>query len=856
MNSSTSSIRSRMIRFACSSLTLAGCAAVLGAPAAAQESEAFLEEIVVVSQKREQTLQSLPVAVSVVSKQQMDEAQILDVKDLQFLVPSLRVSQLQSAGNTTFLIRGFGNGANNAGVEPSVGVFIDGVYRSRTAASLADLPNLERIEVIKGPQSTLFGKNASAGVINVVTAKPSLDGYSGSVQGTIGEYNQIMGRAEVNGPISDTWAWGIAANYNQRDGYFTNLETGSEFNELNRYGVRGQLLWAPSDDFEARFIADMDEIDELCCGVANLFTAPTLLPVIGAIGADVVENEPFAYSQFLNFDAQNTIENSGLSLQLDWNVSDNATLTSITAYRQLDRFENSDSDFFSGQLLDETGGNRINTELKTFTQELRLAGSNERVDWVLGAFFFDEDVDQSRDLTFGSQIRPYFDILSGDGLAPVEGVANLLNQAQNPGADPIVFFGQGQGSFERSELANRATSLFAQTDIGIGERATLTLGINYTEDEKDVAVRINNTDQFAAIDLTGPVGQTATAGALIAQGVDPVAAGQFAAAGATTPCPEPFDPNVPCNVTLPLQPLQFIPPFVDFPNVVETGRSDDSATTWTARFAYDLTENVNAYISAGTGFKATSWNLSNDSRPFASDIPALQQAGLVTPNLTTGTRFASPEDSQLLEVGVKGAYDRVAFTLAIFEQEIENFQENVFQGTGFVLTNAGLQSSTGVELDVLWAITENFDWSISTMFLDPVYDDYQGAPGVGGPEDFSGRQVPGVSETTVNTWARWQFDVGANMSGFIRAEYYYESDVQVIGNVPADIASREVGTINASIGLRWLNGFEALLWGRNINNDEFLQSAFPTTVQPGGASFSGYPNQPRTYGVTLSYFFD
>ncbi len=845
-----------MIRFACSSLTLAGCAAVLSAPAAAQESEAFLEEIVVVSQKREQTLQSLPVAVSVVSKQQMDEAQILDVKDLQFLVPSLRVSQLQAAGNTTFLIRGFGNGANNAGIEPSVGVFIDGVYRSRTAASLADLPNLERIEVIKGPQSTLFGKNASAGVVNVVTAKPSLDGYSGSVQGTIGEYNQIMGRAEVNGPLSDTWAWGIAANYNQRDGYFTNLETGSEFNELSRYGVRGQLLWAPSDDFEARFIADMDQIDELCCGVANLRTDPSLLPVIGAIGADIVANEPFAYEQFLNFDAENEIENSGLSLQLDWNVSDNTTLTSITAYRKLDRFENSDSDFFSGQLLDETGGNRINVELDTFTQELRLAGSNERADWVVGAFFFDEDVSQTRDLTFGSQIRPYFDILSGNALAPVEGVANLLNQAQNPGADPIVFFGQGQGSFETSSIANRATSLFAQTDIGIGERATLTLGINYTEDEKDVAVRINNTDQLSAIDLTGPVGQTATAGALIAQGVDPVAAGQFAAAGATTPCPEPFDPNVPCNVTLPLQPLQFIPPFVDFPNVVENGNSSDSATTWTARFAYDVTDNVNAYISAGTGFKATSWNLSNDSRPFASDIPALQQAGLVPANLTTGTRFAPPEDAQLLELGVKGAYDRVAFTLAIFEQEIENFQENIFQGTGFVLASAGKQSSTGVELDVLWAITENFDWSISTMFLDPVYDDYQGAPGIGGPEDFSGRKVPGVAETTVNTWARWQFELGANISGFVRGEYYYESDVQVVGNIPADVASRQVSTFNASVGLRWLNGFEALLWGRNINNDEYLQSAFPTTVQPTGLSFSGYPNQPRTYGVTLSYFFD
>ena len=260
MNRSSSPIRSRMTCVLCSLAVAAGFA-----PAAfAQENTAFIEEIVVVSQKREQTLQSLPVAVSVVSKQQLDEAQILDVKDLQFLVPSLRVSTLQTAANTTFLIRGFGNGANNAGVEPSVGVFVDGVYRSRTAASIADLPNLERIEVIKGPQSTLFGKNASAGVINIVTAKPSLDGYSGSVSGTVGEYNQVIGKAEVNGPLSDTVAWGLAANFNQRDGYFDNLETGGTFNESNRYGLRGQLLWQPSDTFEARVIADYDEIDEVC----------------------------------------------------------------------------------------------------------------------------------------------------------------------------------------------------------------------------------------------------------------------------------------------------------------------------------------------------------------------------------------------------------------------------------------------------------------------------------------------------------------------------------------------------------------------------------------------------------------
>ena len=160
----------------------------LALPAIAQdEGTSFIEEIVVTASKRQTTLQATPIAVSVVSAADLKQSQILEIKDLQFLVPSLRVGQLQSSGNTNFFIRGFGNGANNAGIEPSVGVFIDGVYRSRSASALNDLPNLERIEVLRGPQSTLFGKNASAGVISVITAKPSLDETTGSASLTVGE---------------------------------------------------------------------------------------------------------------------------------------------------------------------------------------------------------------------------------------------------------------------------------------------------------------------------------------------------------------------------------------------------------------------------------------------------------------------------------------------------------------------------------------------------------------------------------------------------------------------------------------------------------------------------------------------
>jgi outer membrane receptor protein involved in Fe transport len=290
-----------------STLTLIATTIAMPVFAQQQSDVEIFEEILVTATKREQTLQEVPVAVSVISADVMNDAQVLDIKDLQFLVPSLRVSQLQTAANATFLIRGFGNGANNAGVEPSVGVFIDGVYRSRSAASLADFPNLERIEVIKGPQSTLFGKNASAGVINVVTAKPSLDGYAGSASFTYGDYDQIIVKGDVSGPLSDTFGWSLSGSYNQRDGYFTNLETGTDFNELNRWGVRGQLLWAPSDNFEARLIADMDEIDEICCGVANLVDGVSGFGIRSpGVGGDYLSELPSTRSRTAAFRCSST----------------------------------------------------------------------------------------------------------------------------------------------------------------------------------------------------------------------------------------------------------------------------------------------------------------------------------------------------------------------------------------------------------------------------------------------------------------------------------------------------------------------------------------------------------------------
>lgn len=837
----------------------AALATSFAAPAMAQNDDVpqFIEEIVVLATKREQTLQEVPVAVSVISADTIDQAQVRDIKDLQSLVPSLRINQLQTSGNTNFVIRGFGNGANNAGIEPSVGVFIDGVYRSRSASALNDLPKLDRVEVLRGPQSTLFGKNASAGVINIVTAKPDLDAHSGMATLTVGDDDMYVVKGDVTGPLSDSVAYSLSGSLNKRDGYYENLQDGELINEWDRWNVRGQLLIAPNDQLELRIIADAEEFDESCCGVANLVDGPTG-GAVRAVGGNLVANDAFAYEGFYDFTPTNEIESNGISVQLDYDWRD-VTLTSITAFRTLDREENADVDFTSAALISE---NASDTEIDTFTQEIRLTSSGEgNVDWLAGLFFFDEEVSIDSTIFYDAAFRPYADILATLGAGQIPGVdpspLSLIEGAI--GAPPGTFFAAGQGNTETAGQDDQTISVFAQVDWHFSDRATLTLGANYTEVEKDAFTNIANTDVFSAVDLVqlgfAQAFQTLTGGlppipANIA--ANPLQAAQ-AQAISTTQC-SAANPPPGCNSALALQPLQFLPPFLAYPNAVEDGRSKDDDVTWTARLAFDVSDNVNMYLSAGTGFKATSWNLSRDSRPFPGDLAAIGASLPSVPNLVSGTRFAGPEESTVYEIGLKGQWDQIALNVAVFDQEIEGFQSNIFRGTGFSLANAGKQSTTGVEMDFTWVPVDNFRFTFAGTWLDPEYDSFVEGNGVNGPEDLTGTAPAGVSEFSFNTTGTYNFELSSTITGFVRAEYVFEDEVQVVENVPANIASREVSTINASVGLNWDNGFEAILWGRNINDDEYLQSAFPSVAQQG--SFSGYPSIPSTFGLTLRMNFE
>jgi len=778
--------------------------------AAAQDDDKGVERIMVTASKRLTGLQETPVAITVVSGQTLEQAKILDINDLQTLVPTLRVTPLQRSTNTNFAIRGFGNGTNNTGIEPSVGVFIDGVYRSRAAAQIGDLPRVQQIEVLSGPQSTLFGKNASAGVISVRTLEPSYD-LEGKVEVGVGNYNQQSAKGYITNGITETLAFSLSGGFSTRDGYTDSISGLDKINDKDRWNVRGQALYEPTDDVIVRFIADYSEIDEACCTVANGINGPTAAAVEFLGGSVNDPLNPFGYTSALNLVPNNTVEDSGISMQIDVEF-DGFAFTSITALRNNESTWIFDSDFNSLDILRDTG----DVKIETFTQEFRLISTGiNKLDWMVGAFIFQEEVDAKDSLFYGNDVRNYFDVLAPGLLAPVEAV-----------------YGDAPGSYFSSdtEIAteyiqdNDAYSLFANFDYHITDDFTATFGISYTNDEKDVSVHQQNNSTLGAIDLDNDLTL-------------------FGVPLSSTPL-APFIPT--------LKSFQFMPQMLELPNSVEADSTSDSKTTWSVRLAYEVNDNINIFATAATGFKASSWNLSRDTRPFAADQGALEAAGIAQVNQSYGGRYAAPEESTVYELGMKARFEQGAFNVTIFDQTIDDFQSAVFIGTGFVLANAGEQSTQGIEFDSVYNPTENWSLTLAGTFLDPIYDSFVGASGVDGPTDLSGEKPAGIHEQSIIAGITYNFEFENGMYGYIRTDYRYESEANLAENVP-DSLTREVSTFNASAGLSLENGVNIQLWARNLNNDEYYLSAFPGPIQSG--SFNAYPNEPSTYGASISYEF-
>ena len=838
-------------------------------------------EIIVTATKREQTLQETPVAVSVTTAETIERAQIRDIADLASVVPSLRVSQSQSQFATTYSIRGFGTSGNNIGLEPSVAMFVDGVYRSRAIAQISDLPDIQRVEVLRGPQSTLFGKNASAGVISIVTKEPSFD-FGGMVEASYGNYDAMVAKGYLTGPIGETLAASFAAGINRRDGYVTNLFNGDDVNNRDRWFTRGQLMFEPSDRFQFRVIGDYDKITEKCCAAFNLQRSNQgFTNIVEAVGGRVndfngVPEADEIYSDVVPF---SNVRNWGLSGQADAEFGA-LTLTSITAYRDTKLNADQDVDFTSARLA--TGANIGQARIKTFTQEVRVASDFDGpVNFLVGGYYFNEKARTADQIVYGADFRNYAGAIL-NALSPGTTVAGLETQFGALTGQNFAgrFFAAGQGFFNEMAQDNEAYSIFGNVDFEPSDGLVLTFGANYTHDSKDVVTNSQSTDVFSGLNLpairTAAINATVAAqvGARLTPPVPFATAAQIAAFGASGPVGAATltaiqNAAVTGTAGIPaLSALQFLPPFQNCPNAVESCSTRDGDWSWTARVAYELAPTLNAYVSWATGYKAPSFNLSRDSKPTAIDRTTLITQGTAVTNLTAGSRFAEAENSEVYEVGVKGNWGIAAANLTAFQQRIKNFQTNVFTGTGFILGNAEEQGTFGVEFDGYVRPSEALMFNVAMTFLDPQYNSYVNSPF----GDISGQKIVTIPEFSAVFGAQFTQPIGDGDKLIARGDFSYQAPVQVAegllgfdlstDTVAAGIAKNlaaarpfrsEVTDLNASLTYVMQMGLELSVWGRNLLDDRNITGIFDSTAQNG--SVSGYTNTPRTYGVSARFRF-
>ncbi len=822
-----------------------------------------LEEILVTAQKRAKTLQDVPIAVSAYTGETLEKSNIRDVRDLMMAVPAMNTTQAAASFQTVVNIRGIGTSGFNPGLEPSVGIYVDGIYRSRTGAAIGDFLSVERVEVLRGPQSTLFGKNTSAGVISFVTKSPEYE-FGGKAEVSYGNYDQIILKGTVTGPIAeDKAAFRLSANVNKRDGFIENVSDGRDVNDRDRWAVRGQLLLEPSDAISFRLIGDYSEINEACCAAPFIEHGPTMAAV-AALGFEIVPPDPYERKTAFNGVMLNAMKDFGVSGELKWDLG-SAELTSISAYRDFESDANFDADFTQADLIKRNGEL---TKVDIFTQEIRLASTGDnRVDWLVGGFYSKQNLDATDKVPYGADNRDFFSILAGsDAFVPgfdnITGLELTLSALAGGGLWPApvpvgTYFAEEGGMVqEKFDTASSSWAAFGQVDVHITDQLTLTGGLRYTKEQKDATGVFNIDDPFAALNFTDVF--DANGAPDLGNVYNAIFLAQVLGAGVPFPTAMALlnqtisDPNF-ANPFGGFAALQFFPPRNDF----DRSRSEDKLTG-NVILAYDWNDDLNTYFSFSRGYKAGGFDTSRAA--------ATSNAG------DTNTYEFEPETVDAWELGAKIRFwdRRAQVNIAAYSQKVDDFQSNIFTGLGFELRNAGSIRIKGIEVDSQFALTENLNWTFAAAYSDATYTSFVGGPcrvtnpqpscdptnaAYTGAADLTGTRLADAPKWTMTSTATYTQPIGDNMLGFIQGEAYYRGERNVAGDLDpfGDMPSTFI--LNASIGIEGGedNRWRLSAWAKNITNENYLQLIFDSVAQSG--SYNGYPNDPRTYGLTLSLDF-
>jgi iron complex outermembrane receptor protein len=895
-------------------------------------------DIIVTAQGREQILQDVPLSVNVVSAENLQNSGATDIRALNQLAPSLLVSSTGSESNGSARIRGIGTVGDNPGLESSVAVFIDGVYRSRTGIGLNELGEIERVEVLRGPQGTLFGRNASAGLINIVSKKPNLNQMEGYGEVTYGNFDFLRLGAGITGPIGETGlGFRLDGVFVQRDGFYTVDDpsggTESRVNDRDRYFVRGQLLYEPTDTLEIRLIGDYSKRDESCCGAVYVETRESFDPTPGVAGdyayaptnriVDILRTLGETFPNSIDGNAyrqdpyrrnvsvtpgrtyRNETEDYGISGQIDWDAGI-GTLTSITAYRGYKAGGAGDIDYSRADIVYRADDGNNFRKFETFSQELRLQGSafDDKLDWLVGAYFANENLHVADNTRFGTQYGAF----ASCRLVATANPTAALRDATAPGCLSTAFvapgvtaraaFGAGFGALAPVVLAgldnlsqvndlgdNRSNyyqesqnyAFFTHNIFNITDQLSLTLGLRYTNENKKFSADFDNNNAIC------PAQQAALLPYLTNPAV-PAAARTFIGGIITLTCQG--------NSSTSLNSLDLNDEF------------DDGELTGTGIISFKPNDDLMAYASYSKGYKAGGYNL--DRSALGTDpVGANPTFGVRNNEDVTDLRFDA-EKVDAYEIGFK--YSGRGFTLNVagFWQDFRNFQLNTFNGSVFIVQNiasckddlgggdsdasattggctgdtrAGVRSR-GVEIEASLRPARDVNVNLGYTYAQTKYRNNLVGAAFG---DFSGEpldpflfllpgdNVSNAPEHVVTTSVSWTPEIGnTGLTGLVYVDSRLTGDYNSGSDLFPEKEQDGYALVNARVGVRGPDERWAVeLWAQNLFNQDYQQVAFNSPFQgansraqvaafgaaqgfgTGNQLFSSFLAEPRTYGLTL-----
>ena len=865
------------------------------------QSQTGAGDIVVTATRRAERLADVPIAVSAVSQASLQNSGANDIRGVVQLAPSLLISSTGSEANASARIRGIGTVGDNPGLESSVAVFIDGVYRSRTGSGLNDIGEVDRIEVLRGPQGTLSGRNASAGAINVYTKAPSQT-FGGYVEGTYGNYDNVRIAGAITGPVvEDVLSFRLDGVWNKRDGFYRDVVNDTDYNNRNRWFVRGQLLFEPTTDLSVRLIGDYTWRDEKCCGAVYVDlrekqgvpgqpgevtinpAGNRIVDVLQSLGG-VFPSAGDPYNRRIAFSPgraySNETKDYGGSMQIDYNFG-NASLTSITAYREYKAGNAADIDYGNVDLGYRADDGRAFRQFHTFTQEVRLQGSlfDERLDWLVGGFYSNEDLVIGDNLQFGSQYGAFAACRIVATVSPVAALRNpaapgclspagtaTLSGAFGPIAGPALLNGLRTLS-TLNNLGDRNAryyqdsenyAFFTHNIFKLTDTLSITAGLRWTHESKDFRANFDNTNTVCPQLQQG-------LGPLLANPATAALAGGIITLGCTG------------NSSTALNGLDLRNSF------------DESEFTGTGVISWKPTRDLMVYASYSRGYKAGGYNLDRSELAPNAFTP-------VTNAGAARLRF-DPELVNSYEAGIKYATRQFTANLTVFRSDFENFQLNTFNGTNYVVQNIGSCSvslngadqdnsattgacsgdvgpgvrSQGVELELGIYPARNFAVNLGYTLADTKFRRNLVGSASGEPLDpalflLAGRQMSNAPRNVVTSSVSWTPEIGdSGLSALFYVDGRLSSDYNTGSDLFIEKEQDGFFVMNARIGLRGLDANWAIeAFAQNLLNADYQQVAFNAPFQGAGSlaqvqRFGGVGNQifssflaePRTYGLTL-----